>query len=206
MRLFTRSPVERMGVATRSVRSWRPRVTLHRNAKTTPHTRRCSFIACAPCTGPSRPPPRPRGLPGGRPTNGSRGIATGANGPRRSLVAAASPAPAHPGGVCQRDPRGAPATAPGLAIARRLQVPRSTVAVDLGAGRLGRLRYLDPAPPVVRSSGRSRASSCISISSRWRASGASAIASMGPAADPSPKRNGQCEDLDKALGAFFASA
>ena len=31
-------------------------------------------------------------------------------------------------------------------------------------------------------SGRSRASSCISISSRWRASGASAIASMGTAA------------------------
>src|SRR4051812_1645383 len=39
MRLFTRSPLERMGVTTRSVQSWRPRVKLHRNAKTTPHMR-----------------------------------------------------------------------------------------------------------------------------------------------------------------------
>src|SRR5688500_2511447 len=40
MRLFTRSPLERMGVTTRSVPSERRlRVKLHRNAKTTPHMR-----------------------------------------------------------------------------------------------------------------------------------------------------------------------
>src|SRR5215471_14776705 len=39
MTLFTRSPLERMGVAKRTVRSWRPLVKLHRNAKTTPHMR-----------------------------------------------------------------------------------------------------------------------------------------------------------------------
>src|SRR6185369_3998922 len=40
MRLFTRDSLERMGVTTRSVQSERrPRVKLHRNAKTTPHMR-----------------------------------------------------------------------------------------------------------------------------------------------------------------------
>src|SRR5215218_1935077 len=40
MRLFTRDSLERMGVTTRSVLSERrPRVILHRNAKTTPHMR-----------------------------------------------------------------------------------------------------------------------------------------------------------------------
>ncbi len=40
MRSFTRSPLERMGVAKRSVSSTgRRRVELHRNVKTTPHTR-----------------------------------------------------------------------------------------------------------------------------------------------------------------------
>src|SRR6478736_4431856 len=40
MTLFTRSPLERMDVATRSVPSERRlRVKLHRNAKTTPHMR-----------------------------------------------------------------------------------------------------------------------------------------------------------------------
>src|SRR4029453_10692375 len=40
MTLFTRDSLERMGVTTRSVQSERrPRVKLHRNAKTTPHMR-----------------------------------------------------------------------------------------------------------------------------------------------------------------------
>src|SRR3979490_1166779 len=40
MRLFTRDSLERMGVTTRSVQAERrPRVKLHRNAKTTPHMR-----------------------------------------------------------------------------------------------------------------------------------------------------------------------
>src|SRR5512145_2697870 len=40
MTLFTRSSLERMGVTIRSVPSERrPRVKLHRNAKTTPHMR-----------------------------------------------------------------------------------------------------------------------------------------------------------------------
>jgi transposase InsO family protein len=39
---------------------------------------------------------------------------------------------------------------PAWAIARRLQVPRSTVAAILRRAGLNQLRYLTPAPPVVR--------------------------------------------------------
>src|SRR4029079_12005278 len=152
MRLFTRSPLERMGVTTRSVQSKRRlRVKLHPNAKTTPHMRALlvervrilhwAVTDAAEAAGITRRTAY-KWLARHR-HGGAAALADGSSRPHRQprrtsdvMLTAILPA------------RRARLTA--WAIAVRLQVPRSTVAVILARHGLNRLRLLEPAARVTR--------------------------------------------------------
>ena len=152
MRLFTRDSLERMGVTTRSVQSERrPRVKLHRNAKTTPSMR----ALLVPRIGQDQWPPAAAAAAAGisvrttykwlrRHRLGGRPALEDASSrphrqPRRTspTVVAAIVAARH-------ERRTA------WAIATRLQVPRSTVAAVLARLGLNRLARLEPPVPVRR--------------------------------------------------------
>ena len=126
-------------------------MTLHRNAKTTPHTRALlvhrvrtlhwTVAATAEAAGIARRTAYKwlaRHRHGG-PTALADRSSRPHHQPRRTPAACVSAI------LAARQQR-----LPAWAIARRLQVPRSTVAVILARAGLNRLRYLDPAPPVVR--------------------------------------------------------
>ena len=164
-----------MGVTTRSVQSERrPRVRLHRNAKTTPHMRALLVHRIRPGGLGDQPRrPRPRGSVCGPPTNGWPGIARAARPrlrtmPRRRRTGNRA---ARSDDGDRRDCGGAPAALDG---AGRLQsgcrVPRSTVAAHSSPRRPQPLaRRWSPRRPSIATNGRAQASSCIWISSRWRA-------------------------------------
>ena len=147
MRLFTRDSLERMGVTTRSVQSERrPRVKLHRNAKTTPHMRallvdRIRHQQWTPAGG--------RGAPGSAcaaPINGWLAIAPAARCARGSRLDAAASAASHGAGVTARIVAARYERRTAWAIAVQLQVPRSTVAAIFARAGLNRLARLTPPP------------------------------------------------------------
>src|SRR5262245_10449955 len=152
MRLFTRDSLERMGVTTRSMPSERrPRVKLHRNAKTTPHMRallveRIRQQHWSPATAAAAAGISVRST--------YKWLARHRAGGAAALEDRAS--------TPQRQPRRTPAamTARILAaraerrtawaIAVQLQVPRSTVAAILVRAGLNRLTRLTAPPPIHR--------------------------------------------------------
>jgi transposase InsO family protein len=152
MRLFTRSSLERMGVTTRSVQSdWRPRVKLHRNAKTTPAMRALLIHRIRQEAWPPTQAAVAAGVSlrtvykwlrryrlGGRPALEDR-----SSRPHRSPR---QTAPAQITAIVTS--RQARLTA--WAIAVRTQVPRSTVARILARVGLNRLSRLAPPAPVRR--------------------------------------------------------
>src|SRR5262245_28600382 len=140
-----------MGVTTRSIQSWRPRVKLHRNAKTTPHMRALlvhrvrtlhwSVAAAATAAGIAI-------------RTAYKWLARYRQGGAAALADRSSQ-PHH-------QPRRTPASVVAAilaarrqrltswAIAVRCQVPRSTVAIILARHGLNRLSSLEPAAPVTR--------------------------------------------------------
>jgi transposase InsO family protein len=126
-------------------------VKLHPNAKTTPHTRALlvyrvrslhwTVAATAEAAGIARRTAYKwlaRHRHGGAPALADRSSRP-QHQPRRTSAARVSAI------LAARQQR-----LPAWAIAQQLQLPRSTVAVILARAGLNRLRYLDPAPPVVR--------------------------------------------------------
>ena len=149
MRLFTRDSLERMGVTTRSVQSERrPRVKLHRNAKTTPHMR---ALIVQRIRHEQWPPADGGGRGGHQRAHGvqvaARGTAWAARPALEDRVLAAASAAAADGAGGRR-PRIVAARherRTAWAIAVRLQVPRSTVAAVLARAGLNRLGAPDAA-------------------------------------------------------------
>ena len=152
MTLFTRDSLERMGVTTRSVQSERrPRVKLHRNAKTTPAMR---ALIVHRIRQEQRPAAEVAAAAGVSVRTTYKWLRRHRLGGRPALEDASS----RP----HRQPRRtAPATVAAIvaarherhtawAIATRLQVPRSTVAAVLVRVGLNRLARLVPSPPVRR--------------------------------------------------------
>ena len=153
MTLFTRDSLERMGVTTRSVPSERrPRVKLHRNAKTTPHMRALLVDRVRTRQWPCRVGS------GGRRCGDSHGVQmVGApspwwgRGPRGSLLSAPSSAPPYAGRSHQRD-RGRSPGAPHRLGDRG--PPASAAVHGRGDPRAGRSQPTDrrraAARPVTR--------------------------------------------------------
>src|SRR5829696_1100822 len=152
MRLFTRDSLERMGVTTRSVPSERrPRVKLHRNAKTTPHMR---ALLVARIRQQQWTPAAAAGAAGISVRSAYKWVARYRTGGASALEDRAS--------TPHRQPRrtAAAVTARILAaryerrtawaIAVQLQVPRSTVAAILARAGLNRLARLTPPTPIRR--------------------------------------------------------
>ena len=179
MRLFTRDSLERMGVTTRSVQSERrPRVKLHRNAKTTPHMRallvdRIRHQQWTPATAAERRGyqcPQCLQVAGSAPDRRDRRLG-GTRRRRRTVSHDARRAAVMARIVAARYER---RTA--WAIGVQLQVPRSTVAAVLVRAGLQSAGAADAAatgdPLRMAASG---ATWCISMSNRLGALPASGI-------------------------------
>src|SRR5215510_15957116 len=172
MRLFTRDSLERMGVTTRSVQSERrPRVKLHRNAKTTPHMRALLVerirhqqwmpLAAADAAGISVRSAYKwlaRHRAGGVAALEDR-ASTPHHQPRRT-----------PPAVTARIMAARYERRTAWAIAVQLQIPRSTVAAVLVRAGLNRLARLTPPAPSRATNGRIPATWYISMSNRSPAS------------------------------------
>ncbi len=179
MTLFTRDSLERMGVTTRSVPSERrPRVKLHRNAKTTPHMRALLVHRVQMLHWPVTAAATAAGIAARTAYKWLaryRRAAAAAGGSRRRTPHRSRGARRPAGG--ERDGRRAPRAPDGLGD----RGPAADPAVDGGrhpragrpqsAARRSRRRRRSPAM-----SGRGRGSSCISISNRSSASSGPAIA------------------------------
>jgi len=152
MTLFTRDSLERMGVTTRPVQSERgPRVTLHRNAKTTPTMR---ALIVQRIRQDQWPPPEAAAAAGVSVRTTYKWLRRHRLGGRPALEDASS----RPHHLPRRTP---PETVAAIVAARherrtaweiatRLHVPRSTVAAVLVRVGLNRLARLTPPPPVQR--------------------------------------------------------
>ena len=152
MTLFTRDSLERMGVTTRSIQSERgPRVKLHRNAKTTPIMRALIVHRIRHEQWPPAEAAAAAGI----------SVRTTYKWLRRHRVGG-QPALEDASSRPHRQPRRTAAETVAAivaarherrtawAIARRLQVPRSTVAAVLVRVGLNRLAHLTPRGPVIR--------------------------------------------------------